>query len=338
MNTEIVPAGTGEARKAASAVRWSSIVLYVVLAFGISWAIWLGLAALGVAFTFRVSIGMFGPALASMLVRLMRHEGFADAGLRLLGRGHKGAWRMYLAAYFMIPILIAVSIGLALATGIQHWAYTQNVHAMAQAIVQSLAHLHQSLPAGFSAQRLADIDVVASTVLAFTLAIPFNMIFTFGEEFGWRSYLLPRLASLGGIRAALITGGIWGLWHAPIVILYGYNYPGHPLLGSVVMVIFTVALGMIFAWLRFRSGSVWPSTLAHAALNAQAGFAALLLSPADSLLRAPIGLIGLVPMLVFALWLAATGRLNAESDSSLCATSTDSPEAEPDHSAFPSVQ
>ena len=144
----------------------------------------------------------------------------------------------------------------------------------------------------------------------FTLALLFNMLFTFGEEFGWRGYLLPRLAPLGGVRAALITGIIWGLWHAPLIVLVGYNYPGHPWLGVGMMVVFSVALSLIFAWLRFRSGSVWPSTLAHAAVNGQAGFAIIFLSRADSLVAAPIGIIGLIPMLAFGIWLAATGRLN----------------------------
>jgi uncharacterized protein len=81
-----------------------------------------------------------------------------------------------------------------------------------------------------------------------------------------------------------------------------------------MMVVFTVALSMIFAWLRFRSGSVWPSTLAHAAFNAQVGFGAIFLSQADSLFKAPIGLLGLIPMIAFAILLAVTGRLKPESD------------------------
>src|SRR5436305_15334793 len=70
-----------------STVNWTSIILYIILAFGISWIIWIGLRAMGVAFTLRTSIGMFGPALAALLVRLIRREGFADAGLRLVGAG-----------------------------------------------------------------------------------------------------------------------------------------------------------------------------------------------------------------------------------------------------------
>ena len=221
---------------------------------------------------------------------------------------------MYIAAYIVSPLLLALAIGFALLTGVQHWAYAANIQVLGNQITQALANQHQSLPKGYTAEQLATLSIISSAVLAFTLGILFNMIFTFGEEFGWRSYLLLRLAPLGGTPAAIITGIIWGLWHAPLIILYGYNYPGHPWSGVLMMVIFTVALGMIFAWLRFRSGSIWPSTMAHAAFNAQYGFGAIFLSPADSLVRAPIGIIGLIPMLLIAMGLAFTGRLRPEPD------------------------
>jgi membrane protease YdiL (CAAX protease family) len=216
---------------------------------------------------------------------------------------------MYLAAYLAPPILIAASIGLVLLVGYQHWALSENLQALARQIA-TLTQQGRSLPPGYNANQLAVTTIVTQSILAFTLALPFNMIFTFGEEFGWRGYLLPRLAPLGGLTAAIITGIIWGLWHAPIIVQDGYNYPGHPWLGVLMMVVFTTSFGIVLAWLRFRSGSVWPSTLAHAAYNAQAGFGAIFLSTADSLFRAPIGLIGLIPMIVFAIWLAVTGRLN----------------------------
>lgn len=312
MNTKAVLPETNKNAVPPAKVNWTSIGLYILFSFGISWTIWLGLGALGVPFIIRVSIGMFGPALSSVLVRLLRHEGFGDAGLRLVGHGHKGGWRMYIAAYIVPPLVIALGIGLALLTGVQHWAFAEYLHATTQTLTLTLINKHQSLPAGLTADQLATIDIISSSVLAFTLGILFNMIFTFGEEFGWRGYLLPKLAPLGGVQAAIITGIVWGLWHAPLIVLNGYNYPGHPWLGVLMMVVFTVALGMIFTWLRFRSGSVWPSTLAHAAFNAQVGFGVIFLSSADSLLRAPIGIIGLIPMLVLAIALAVTGRLKAQ--------------------------
>jgi membrane protease YdiL (CAAX protease family) len=37
----------------------------------------------------------------------------------------------------------------------------------------------------------------------------------FGEEYGWRGYLLPKLLPLGELRASLLVGVIWGVWHFP---------------------------------------------------------------------------------------------------------------------------
>lgn len=312
MGTDVTLPHETEPKSSTPEVNWTGIALYILLAFGISWAVWLGLRAVGVPFIIRTSIGMFGPAIAAVLVRVFRHEGFADAGLRLVGRGRRSAGRMYFVAYLVVPVLIAAGIGFALLTGVQHWAFSENLQASARAIMAALVKQGQKLPAGYTAEQLAMLNIIVQTVLAFTLVIPFNMIFTFGEEFGWRGYLLPRLAPLGGITASIITGIVWGLWHAPLIVLDSYNYPGSPWLGIGMMVIFTVAFAMVLAWLRFRSGSVWPAVLAHAALNGQAGFAFIVLSPANPLLRAPIGLVGLVPMIAFAIWLAATGRLKPE--------------------------
>jgi CAAX protease family protein len=293
----------------ATPVRWGGIAWYLALTFGISWAVWLGLGALNVNFTIRTAIGMFGPAVAAALVRgPLRREGFADAGLRLVGRGQRrGGW-MYLAAYLVPPILIAAGIGLSLLIGYQHW--TDPVLVMQQVVAKQLAAAHQALPASLSLHELALVALVSQLAEALTIGLVINMVFTIGEEFGWRGYLLPRLAPLGGAWAAVLTGIVWGLWHAPLIVLSGYNFPGHPWLGIGSMVLFTVALGVVFAWLRFRSGSVWPSTLAHAAINAQAAIALLVLAPAgDSLLRPPVGLIGVAPIAVLAIVLVVTGRL-----------------------------
>ena len=120
MDADVTKTPPAESSSPAPTVNWTGIALFTVLAFAISWTIWLGLRALGVPFTLRVSIGMFGPALAALLVRLLRREGFSDAGLRLVGRGRTGAFRIYLAAYLIPPLLIAAGIVLALITGVKH--------------------------------------------------------------------------------------------------------------------------------------------------------------------------------------------------------------------------
>jgi membrane protease YdiL (CAAX protease family) len=293
-------------------IRWGGLAWFLVLTFGLSWAIWLGLGALGVNFTIRTAIGMFGPAAAAALVRgPLCREGFADAGLRLVSKGNRrGAW-MYLAAYLLPPLLVAAGVGLSLLIGYQH--RTDPVVPLQRLVAQQLAAAHQALPPGVTLHQLAQITLITQLVEAVTIGLAINMVFTFGEEFGWRGYLLPRLAPLGGTWAAVLTGVVWGLWHAPLIVLSGYNFPGHPWLGVGGMVLFTIALGVVFAWLRFRSGSVWPSTLAHAAINAQAGIALLVLAPAgNSLLRPPVGVIGVAPIALLAVVLVVTGRLRPD--------------------------
>src|SRR5438876_2509507 len=142
-------------------VNWLNIAFYLVLTFELSWTVWIVLRAIGVPLVVYAAIGMFGPALAATIVRLTRHEGFADAGLRLVGRGVKkgGGW-LYLAAYVSVPVLLALGIVLALLTGVQHWAFADNVHQMSVAIVDAVRNQGQKLPVGMSADQLATISII----------------------------------------------------------------------------------------------------------------------------------------------------------------------------------
>jgi len=289
---ESTPTASVERDSATTAINWTGIALFIVLAFGISWATWLILGALGIPFLTRTAIGMFGPAVACLLVRLLRHEGFTDAGLRVFGPGVREAGRLYLAAYFVPLALLIIGIGIALLVGVQVWIVPDYLRA-----------LHLSLPV-----------FVLSSLSALTLGLLITMVFTFGEEFGWRGYLLPRLSPLSGTKAAIIVGVIWGLWHAPLIFFYGYEYNDlHSLLGILMFVLPTTSLSIILAWLRFRSGSIWPTVLAHAVSNQAASLALIaFVTPGNLYLGAPIGLIGILPSAAFATWLVVTGRLKPE--------------------------
>ena len=78
----------------------------------------------------------------------------------------------------------------------------------------------------------------------------------------------------------LISGVIWGFWHAP-AILQGHNYPDRPLLGVGMMIVFTVLLGIFFSWLYLKTASPWAPALGHGTVNAVAGLPLLLLTGVD---------------------------------------------------------
>jgi hypothetical protein len=45
-----------------------------------------------------------------------------------------------------------------------------------------------------------------------------------GEEIGWRGFLVPELAKVSSFAAVgLISGSLWALWHAPMILFSHYN-------------------------------------------------------------------------------------------------------------------
>jgi membrane protease YdiL (CAAX protease family) len=99
------------------------------------------------------------------------------------------------------------------------------------------------------------------------IALPVTL-FTFGEEYGWRGYLLPRLLPLGEIRASLLLGLIWGVWHMPL-LLAGLNHPGVNVWLAIILITFvTVALCFTYTWFYVASsGSVLVASVFHASTN-----------------------------------------------------------------------
>ena len=104
-------------------------------------------------------------------------------------------------------------------------------------------------------------------LLLLVIALPVTL-FTFGEEYGWRGYLLPRLLPLGEIRASVLIGVIWGVWHLPL-LLAGLNYPGvNAWLAIIVFIFVTVALSFTYTWFYVvSSGSVLVAAVFHASTN-----------------------------------------------------------------------
>ena len=148
----------------------------------------------------------------------------------------------------------------------------------------------------------APILISATFASALTIAPFINMIPAFGEELGWRGMLFPTLAELMSKRsAALVTGIIWGLWHAPAIAMghnYGMDYAGFPIAGILTMTLLCTAMSCWLSLLRTQSGSVWPCALAHGAFNAVANIGVVLCSVGQTLFGpSPLGLVAGIPLM-----------------------------------------
>ena len=286
------------------------VTVFLAFAYGIAWAFALvvyltgGLAnspvlipALNVTLaTVLLALGvMWAPALAHILTRLVTREGWGDVGLRPnLRRG----WPYWLAAWFLPGILTLVGM-------IAFFALFPTFFD------PSLGAIMQLLPPGASIDPW--VLAVAQLVQAMLIAPLINGFFTFGEEFGWRAYLQPKLMPLGGRTAILLVGLIWGLWHAPIIAMghnYGFDYPGAPWSGILMFVWIAVLFAALLGWVTVRGGSVWPAVIGHGAINGIAGLGVLFVQgqPNPLLGPLPVGVIGSLGFAVAAAIIFASRR------------------------------
>ena len=151
----------------------------------------------------------------------------------------------------------------------------------------------QSMPEGVSVWGLIGITLLSGLFAGITI----NAVFAFAEEIAWRGFLMKEFKGKKFLSVVLWIGVIWGLWHAPI-ILNGHNYPQHPVVGVLMMVVFCILLTVMLMYFREKSGSVIVAAIMHGTFNAVAGVTAAVVTPANDLLYGAAGLAGMIVLLV----------------------------------------
>jgi membrane protease YdiL (CAAX protease family) len=274
--------------RAAHPVRWRGILVFLLLAFGLAWIPFLALRPdVNPAFSVLLLPLQFSPAIAAALVRgLLLREGFADAGLRLNLKGQ--SLPSYGFALLLLPLMFAGAILLGLALHLATWA-------------PQASQTTGVLPLGLNGLPLPS-SVLGIVAVGAGLSLVGALV-TFGEEFGWRGYLLPRLMPLGQTWAILLSGVIWAIWHLPLNLLTGAN---GGLQGFPFWLVWTIGLGVVLGWLRLRAQSVWPAAIMHSQVDTLPRLEGVLLAPTAA---DPVFVILQVGMILVGLGLALRGSL-----------------------------
>ncbi|MEA3341073.1 MAG: CPBP family intramembrane glutamic endopeptidase, partial [Chloroflexota bacterium] len=229
-----------------------------------------------------------------LTIKFITRESFDITGFRI------GALRPYLTSALVVPACFVATYALTWLFGLGRpdWqmADFRSLLASTGADTSSIPSPGLVLPAVF----------LASLFISPTI----NCIFGFGEEFGWRGYLLPKLMPLGKFKAYVIVGVIWGLWHAPLIVI-GFNYPGYPILGIMGMVGMTTALSIYVNELTLRNRSSILAGWIHGAFNSQVyGIWRILFPNVNPLLGGLTGLVGITVWLVVGLLEVHRGRVS----------------------------
>ena len=149
------------------------------------------------------------------------------------------------------------------------WSFGQARHYFYVLLFALFLWLFPSLVEQYTGGYSPIIDVSYGDLIStFLLSALITIIPAFGEEFGWRGYLLPRL--LGQYperRALLIHGLVTWIWHLPFVVVMGFKAGGNPLL-SVPMVLLvsfipTILHAVVFAFIWSSTASLAVSVFYH---------------------------------------------------------------------------
>ena len=209
-----------------------SLVIFLVLTFGISWGCWAFAARVDpLAHPTAIKLGLevlggLGPSLSAFLLTLQA-QGLRGAS-SFLFQGFNP--RFSVLVYFLI---IAIPL---LLNGIAYFS------------------------TGGTKVETGLASLVGTFILWFFLGGPF------GEEFGWRGYALPRLLlHLNPLAASLILGIVWSAWHYPLTLLVGTTESRTPIW---VFFLSTTAAAVTYTWVWLRSGKkLFAVLLLHAFVN-----------------------------------------------------------------------
>lgn len=176
--------------QAPAAKAWKSILIFLISAYSIAWALWLplilGPAGLRVThydayLPFFVSLGTIGPLIASFLAT--RYE--------------SGRWAM--------P---------------SNFLPTPQLRSWLNLLIGPVLTIVSFVIIPYMICAAPGHELVTPRILLPLLAIWPNILGgPLEEEFGWRGYLLPRMAArFGNAWASVIVGVIWASWHLPLIV------------------------------------------------------------------------------------------------------------------------
>ena len=241
------------------------------------------------AYLVAAIVGTIQPALSTMLSASLLLFSVVGLVLMILLRWRGGPQSFAGAgmAFGKIRIWLLYGLAMALFYGLETLLnYVFNLG--------TLADITKLYPPGATA-TIPPMVLLGSAFFNAVLIGPFlGLIITFGEEYGWRGYLQSELVHLGRIRGVGLLGIIWGVWHWPIIWM-GYNYPGQPVLGSLLMTAYTMVLAYFLAYAVFKSKGLWTAAYLHALNNqAMSFFMLAVVSPTSIVLSFGIGIPALV--------------------------------------------
>lgn len=288
-------------------MKHKSLFAYLIILALLSAAFVAGMLLAGQYGAFLAQGYMLLPSVAALLTRVFFDpRRFSDANLS------RGRWTDYLKFWLLsLGISALVFVGYTI-LGAGRWDLSGQ--AFLTRLSEQFALTGQDLasvtPAGMTPQMMLWLFFVGGLT---TFNILPGLITGFGEEFGWRGLMFPRLYAIRPWLAFLVGGLIWYAWHLPLMLVAPeQNDPQTRIILIPLLALGSVCTHTYLAYVYLKTRSVFVTALAHIAMNnAQSSLSYLFV--VDNMLLANIGLV-LVMVIVIAA-LAVTGQFTVFANS-----------------------
>jgi len=223
---------------------WVTIAIFLVIVSCLSAIAHLAILELNPT-SLYVGALMVCPAIAALVTQKIR--GRTISSLPWAG----GNWRSNFQAYVIPVIYVALAYGLI-------WAFGLGAPLNPETVSEWSAEL------GFPANaRVLSMCVMIGLLASVQFVKSLGSIA--GEEIGWRGFLVWELRKVMPFGAvSVVSGLIWAAWHYPIVIKYG---GGDPVFQVMCFTLMITSMSVIMTYFTFKSGSLWPAVMFHAAHN-----------------------------------------------------------------------
>ena len=218
------------------------VVAFFLVAYAFSWTIGSlliadhhGLVSVPQALHY---ISAFGPMVAAFIVTALigGRAGLAELGQRIVRANVGPRWWLIAVGTPLLLGLVAVIV------------YTLSNNALPELTL------------------FGEVDYLGNIGALAALAL-WIATYGFGEEIGWRGFAFHHMESGGWVRAAVIIGVLWGLWHLPF-FFYKENFIALGV-GGFAGFIVSISMGSILlSWIYRGSGhSILMVALWHGLFN-----------------------------------------------------------------------
>ncbi|MCB0402923.1 MAG: CPBP family intramembrane metalloprotease [Flavobacteriales bacterium] len=271
----------------------NKVTLFLLLTFGICYSLAAAFYFIGAQYgggwgTAMAVLYMFVP----MIVVLIIEKGIHKQPIKYELSITFSVNRWWFVGWLIMPLIAGLTIGISLF--FPDVIYTPGMEGLMERFASSLTP-EQMEQAKASMEALPIHPIWLALLQGLIAGITVNALAGFGEELGWRGFLLKQFKHMSFMKASLIIGTIWGIWHAPLILM-GHNYPEHPVIGVLMMTVWCILLTPLFNYIALKSQSVIAAAIMHGTLNATAGMAIMIIDGGSDLTVGVTGLAGFIAL------------------------------------------